>query len=59
MTDPPYTLAGAGLFVSRAVSALIAEPGKHLFLSFGHRAPAEQVALQSLLAQTGLAVTEA
>ncbi len=58
MTDPPYTLAGAELFVSRAVSALRPGGGKHLFLSFGHRAPSEQVALQGLLAGMGLAVTE-
>jgi predicted methyltransferase len=58
MTDPPYTLAGLELFVSRAVSALTPEPGKQLFPSFGHRAPAEQVALQSRLAAMGLAVTE-
>lgn len=58
MTDPPYTQAGAELFVSRAVSALQPEPGKQLFLSFGHRAPGEQVALQGALAGMGLAVTE-
>jgi predicted methyltransferase/DNA-directed RNA polymerase subunit RPC12/RpoP len=58
MTDPPYTLAGAELFVSRAVSALQPESGKQLFLSFGHRAPTEQVALQGLLAGMGLGVTE-
>ena len=44
--------------MSRAVSAFLAEPGKQLFLSFGHRAPVEQVALQSRLAGMGLAVTE-
>jgi predicted methyltransferase/DNA-directed RNA polymerase subunit RPC12/RpoP len=58
MTDPPYTVAGAELFVSRAVSAFPPESGKQLFLSFGHRAPAEQVTLHGLLAQMGLAVTE-
>ena len=31
MTDPPYTAAGAELFVSRAVSAFQPEPGKQLF----------------------------
>jgi predicted methyltransferase len=58
VTDPPYTLAGLELFASRAVSALAPQPGKQLFLSFGHRAPGEQVALQRQLAAMGLAVTE-
>jgi predicted methyltransferase len=58
MTDPPYTLAGLELFGSRAVEAFVPEPGKHLFLSFGHRAPDEQVAVQRLLAEMGLAVME-
>ena len=58
VTDPPYTLGGADLFVSRAVAALVQEPGKQLFLSFGHRTPADQVELQRLLAEMGLAVTE-
>ncbi|MGH8877401.1 MAG: bis-aminopropyl spermidine synthase family protein, partial [Stackebrandtia sp.] len=30
LTDPPYTVAGAELFVSRAVSALQPRPGAHL-----------------------------
>ncbi len=38
-TDPPYTVTGAELFLSRAVSALIPEPGQHVFFSFGARRP--------------------
>ena len=33
-TDPPYTVAGAELFLSRAVSALTADAGQHVFFSF-------------------------
>ncbi len=52
-TDPPYTVAGARLFLSRAVSALQA-PGSHIFLSFGARRPQEMLSLQRLIADMGL-----
>jgi predicted methyltransferase/DNA-directed RNA polymerase subunit RPC12/RpoP len=58
VTDPPYTAAGLDLFVSRAVSALVPEQGRQIFLSFGHRPPAEQAALQGSLAGMGLAIAE-
>jgi N4-bis(aminopropyl)spermidine synthase len=55
-TDPPYTVAGAELFLSRAVSALTPEPGRHVFFSFGARRPDETVAVQLAMARMGLAV---
>ena len=55
-TDPPYTVAGAELFLSRAVSALVPEPGRHVFFSFGARRPDETVAVQRAIAEMGLAV---
>jgi predicted methyltransferase len=55
-TDPPYTVAGAELFLSRAVSALAPGAGGHVFFSFGARRPGETVAAQRLLADMGLAV---
>jgi predicted methyltransferase len=55
-TDPPYTVAGAELFLSRAVSALEPRPGQHVFFSFGARRPAETLATQRLIADLGLAV---
>lgn len=54
-TDPPYTVAGAELFLSRAVSALAPGAGGHVFFSFGARRPDETVATQRLLADMGLA----
>jgi predicted methyltransferase len=54
-TDPPYTVAGAELFLSRAVTAL-AGGGGHVFLSFGARRPDETLAIQRLLADMGLTV---
>src|SRR5262249_50211690 len=55
-TDPPYTVPGAELFLSRAVSALEARPGLHVFFSFGARRPAEMLATQRLIAGLGLVV---
>src|SRR5260370_8095867 len=55
-TDPPYTVPGAELFLSRAVSALEPRPGLHVFFSFGARRPAEMLATQPLIAGLGLVV---
>jgi N4-bis(aminopropyl)spermidine synthase len=55
-TDPPYTVAGAELFLSRAVSALAPGAGAHVFFSFGARRPAETLRTQRLMADMGLAV---
>jgi len=55
-TDPPYTVAGAELFLSRAVTALSGQPGQHVFFSFGARRPLETLRTQQLIASLGLAV---
>ncbi|MGO9081871.1 MAG: GNAT family N-acetyltransferase [Streptosporangiaceae bacterium] len=55
-TDPPYTVAGAELFLSRAVTALAAGPGRHVFFSFGARRPEETLRTQQAIAGLGLAV---
>jgi N4-bis(aminopropyl)spermidine synthase len=55
-TDPPYTVAGAELFLSRAVSALAPGAGAHVFFSFGARRPGETLRLQRLMADMGLVV---
>jgi predicted methyltransferase len=55
-TDPPYTVTGAELFLSRAVQALAPAPGRHVFFSFGARRPDETVAVQRAIAGMGLAV---
>jgi N4-bis(aminopropyl)spermidine synthase len=56
LTDPPYTVAGAELFLSRAVGGLAAEPGRHVFFSFGARRPDETIAVQRAMAAMGLAI---
>ena len=55
-TDPPYTVAGAQLFLSRAVAALAPGAGGHVFFSFGPRRPSETVQTQRLMADMRLAV---
>jgi N4-bis(aminopropyl)spermidine synthase len=56
LTDPPYTVAGAELFLSRAVSGLAPEPGRHVFFSFGARRPDEMLAVQRGMAEMRLVV---
>ncbi len=53
-TDPPYTVMGAELFLSRAVAALRDRPGGQVFFSFGARRPAEMLQTQRLIAELGL-----
>jgi predicted methyltransferase len=55
-TDPPYTPAGAELFLSRAVAALTGDTGRHVFFSFGARRPEETLRTQRLIADLGLTV---
>ena len=54
-TDPPYTAAGAALFLSRAVTAL-AGPGSDVFFAFGARNPSELLRTQAAIADMGLIV---
>lgn len=53
-TDPPYTVAGAELFLSRAVAALVPGGGQHVFFSFGARRPDDMLRTQQLIAGLGL-----
>jgi predicted methyltransferase/DNA-directed RNA polymerase subunit RPC12/RpoP len=55
-TDPPYTLGGAELFLSRAAAALRRGPGGQVFLCFGPKPPHETSALQRVIAGMGFAV---
>jgi predicted methyltransferase len=55
-TDPPYTVAGAELFLSRAVSALTPAAGQHVFFSFGARRPEDTLRTQQLIVTMGLTV---
>jgi predicted methyltransferase len=55
-TDPPYTVPGAELFLSRAAAALSPRPGQHVFFSFGARRPSETLRTQVLITQLGLVI---
>ncbi|HYW25178.1 MAG TPA: bis-aminopropyl spermidine synthase family protein [Terriglobales bacterium] len=55
-TDPPYTLAGAELFLSRGAAALGPAPGGQAFLCFGARPPDESARLQGAIADMGFAI---
>ncbi len=57
-TDPPYTLPGLSLFVSRGASALVPEVGKQGFVSFGRRSPDETARAIGLLIEMGFAPVE-
>lgn len=55
-TDPPYTIAGATLFVRRGVELL--ERGRgYGMLSFGHTSPPDRIKLQAALTSLGVATT--
>ncbi len=58
LTDPPYTLEGLDLFVSRGVSALRPEAGKQGYVCFGRRTPEEMAAAIGALVEMGLAPVE-
>ena len=55
LTDPPYTTAGASLFLSRAAEALDERRGD-VFLSFGSRRPGAAVQLQRAIAEIGFVI---
>jgi predicted methyltransferase len=55
-TDPPYTPAGAELFLSRAAAALAPVPGGRVFLSFGPKPPEESLRLQAAIARMGFVI---
>lgn len=58
MVDPPYSLSGLQLVLSRAISLLRTIPGGEIYLSFAHRAAEDTLAMHSLFCKLGLAVME-
>ncbi len=55
VTDPPYTAAGAKLFLEHAVDSLTG-PGSQIFFSFGSRRPGVQAELQRAIVDAGLEI---
>jgi len=58
LTDPPYTLAGLNLFVSRGATALRPQVGKQGYVCFGRRTPAETASAIGSLVAMGFAPVE-
>ncbi|WP_316244845.1 bis-aminopropyl spermidine synthase family protein [Paenibacillus senegalensis] len=56
-TDPPYTLQGMSLFLSRGIQALKKEKGLPVFLSFAHKSPPFMLAMQREFVRMGLTVS--
>ena len=56
-TDPPYTIEGARLFLTRAAEALRPGPGSLGFLSYAQRAAADQIVLQRVIQALGFSVS--
>jgi hypothetical protein len=54
ITDPPYTVEGARVFLSRAAEAL--DGAGDVFLSFGSRRPGAAFAVQRAIADCGFAI---
>lgn len=57
-TDPPYTMPGLELFLSRGISALRKEPGLTIFLSFAHKSPDFGINMQRVFLDMGLIISE-
>jgi len=55
-TDPPYTLQGMSLFVSRGITALKQKKGLPVFLSFAHKSPDFMLAMNREFVRMGLTV---
>jgi len=57
-TDPPYTIQGLRLFVSRGIEALSKKKCRSVYLAFAHKPPKEILKLQTALNEMGLIIKE-
>ncbi|TMK23969.1 MAG: putative methyltransferase [Actinobacteria bacterium] len=55
-TDPPYTVEGAALFLSRAAEAVGTRNGRRVFLAFGGRRPEDVLRVQRAIVDAGMTV---
>lgn len=56
-TDPPYTMSGLKLFLSRAIAGSKADNGR-IYLSFGKKEPELQLAVQQLISNQNLIMSD-
>ncbi len=57
-TDPPYTLEGMILFLSRGVEALKKRSGLPIFLSYAHKSPDFELSMQKRFVEMGLMLSK-
>lgn len=57
-TDPPYTIPGLVLFLSRGVRALRRYQGASFYLAYVHRSPKRILKAQKILNKMGLSIAE-
>ena len=57
-TDPPYTIQGLRLFVSRGIEALSKVKCRSIYLAFAHKPPKEMLRLQMAINEMGLVIKE-
>ncbi len=57
-TDPPYTIQGLKLFLSRGIDALRKRKCASIYLSFAHKPPEEMLGLQTAINEMGLFIQE-
>jgi predicted methyltransferase len=57
-TDPPYTMEGLKVFVSRGIEALKKRKGASIYLAFAHKPPEEMLQLQRAINDMGLVTRE-
>jgi predicted methyltransferase len=56
LTDPPYTITGLKLFLSRATQALKNEKNRKIYLAYAHREPNNTRDMQQAILEHGLAI---
>jgi predicted methyltransferase len=57
-TDPPYTMEGLKVFVSRGIEALKKRKGASVYLAFAHKPPEGMLKLQRAISDMGLVIRE-
>ncbi|MCF2140379.1 MAG: bis-aminopropyl spermidine synthase family protein [Candidatus Lokiarchaeota archaeon] len=58
IVDPPYSISGLQLVISRAIELLNPNSGREIYLSFAHRSPEEMLQMQELFTKWGLVIAE-
>lgn len=57
-TDPPYTIEGMNLFISRGIDALKDDSGLNIYFSYAHKSQEFQLSMQKYFLSMGLTISE-